>query len=765
MRRLLIPLLLTACHPLSLWSPPPLPKSAQGGVSAKVEILVDDRGIPHIYGSTLPDVSYGLGYMHGRDRLFQIILLQHASQGRLTELFGEKLLQTDKMLRLVAYRLDDHVAALGEDDRRILDAYAAGLTAGAKNAGKSAEMAVLGLAVPTFTARDALGIMRLQAWQLGVDHFDEIVRMRVLELLPEGDPRRRFIDAPVTTGGVSVTGLGDAPEPLWGSLSIGDGPAASNSWAVDAAHTASGHAVLSNDPHLDHMAPGVFYLAHLETPDFTAAGATLPGGPVVVIGTGRHLAWGMTSSFADAQDLLRIKTPKGRDDVYELDGQLVPFGKLEQTFVVGKKTITETWRTTRFGPVLPDDYPAMKHEEPYAMAWGGFDPELNANVVTGFIGLAAAKDVTEAGRAVEKVRGSGQNVVFAFTDGSIAYRLAAFSPVRPKGELGRLPRDGSKSANGFSGYLSVDERPKVDAPASGVLVTANQRVIGDADPRIGSVGTVGVSPSRAVRIHQRLDALLSRGPEHKATADEILAIQRDTVSPEAKLAVPRLAALCPFDAEPELCGAVQKFDGNFSKDSWGALPYVMLVKHIGLEVVRTFSSTLTPEQTTGLASTLAAHNAIGRALFSPEPQTLIDKPLVARAARQAHDELVERAGNSPSQWRYGKLHRLTLAGPLAVAPLVGGYFDGEPHEEGGHGSVPYAEDGLPVKHGPCLRMLAELSDPPVARFTIDTGQSGNPSDPHWMDQYPDWAKGAPRVVSTVRSEVEASAQGRVELLP
>lgn len=756
--------MLCACHPLSIYSPPELPLQLSVGAGANVEILVDDRGIPHIYGGSLPDVSFGLGFMHARDRLFQIMLLRNASQGRLAEIFGDDLLETDRRLRLVAWNLDAHVAALKDEDRRVLDAYVAGLNAGAQHAGQSAEMALLKLEVPRFAPRDALSIMRLQAWQLGVDHLDEVVRSRLLELLPEGDARRAFIDAPVSTGNVSITGSGDGPDALkLSALSIAGGAAASNSWVVDGAHTASGHAVLSNDPHLEHRAPGIFYLAHLETPDFTSAGATLPGGPVVVIGYGRKVAWGMTSSFADAQDLLRLEVPKGRDDVYVLDGELVPFDRVEQKFTGKSRSFTESWRGTRFGPVLPEGYPGVRPGEFLAMTWGGFVPEENAEVVSGFIGLAAAQNQADANQAVEKVRGSGQNVVLAFTDGSVAYRLAAFTPRRPPGETGRLPRDGSKSANGFAGFLSVDERPGVDSPPAGFVVTANQRVIGDQDPRVGSVGSIGVSHSRAKRIRERIEALLAR-PEGKATADELLAIQRDIESPEAKWYAPRLAALCPMDAEPDLCGAVAKFDGVFSPDSMTALPYLMLLDSIAMEVVRGFGN-VDEKLVEPVASSLTIRNAMGRALLWPEPQTLIDRALVARAAKQARERLEERAGKSPSKWRYGKLHTLTSAGPLARAPVFGGYFKGEEHEQAGSGSTVRAEGGLPVRHGSCLRMLVELSDPPVGRLTLDTGQSGHPSNPHWMDMYEDWNQATPRKLPTVRAEVEAAARERVTLLP
>lgn len=756
-------LLCAACHPLSLYAPPELPTGAplqlESAVKGKVEVLIDGRGVPHIYAGTIPDAVYGLGFMHGRDRLFQVMLLQHASQGRLTELFGDELLATDRRLRLTAWGLDAQLAALGEDDRRILDAYAAGLTAGGQHAGQSAELALLKLQPPHFSARDALSILRLQAWQLAVDHLDELVRHRLLQQLGPDDPRRALFELPVPTGGVSITGAGDGPAPL--SMSGRDGHPGSNSWALDAAHTASGHAVLLNDPHLGHMAPGVFYLAHLETPGFSVAGATLPGAPLVVIGFGKHVAWGMTTSFADAQDLMLMKNAPGRDDAYLLDGEVVPYELVEQKFVLKGETRVEQWRGTRFGPLLPDGYPGARAAEPMALAWGAMQPgALNAELITGFFALAAAATPDDASAAVEKIRGSGQNVLLAFTDGSIAYRLAAFAPLRGAGENGRLPRDGSKSASAFSAFMPGSERPQVTAPATGYLVAANQRVIGDADPRVGSIGQFAVPPSRARRIHERLDALLAAG---KPTVEELLAVQQDTISPEARDLVGPLGKLCP-QGLPGFCGALSRFDGNFSKDSLTALPFVMFVDALNLEVVRSLGVS-DDALARPVSSTLTLRNAVGSALLDGRPQTLVTPAIAERAARAANAELEEKLGSDPARWRYGKLHVLQPKGQLSKAPLFGGFFEAEPHEEGGDGSAIRAEDGLPVTHGACLRMAVELSDPPVGRITLDTGQSGHPRDPHWMDQYADWSNGTPPKLPTARAEVEAATVARIELLP
>jgi penicillin amidase len=820
MRKLsLLAVLLSACLPLSMYAPPSLPKDGPltlamgpGGPGAKVEVLLDGRGIPHIFAANENDAAYGLGFMHARDRLFQVILLTHASQGRLTELFGEELLPVDQRLRLIAWNLDKVFAGLGERDRRILEAYAAGVNAGAAHAGRSAEMKLLGLEAPAFTAQDSLGILRLQAWQLSVDFVDELVRAQVASLAPANDPRVKLFDSPTPTGGVPIVpfaklpvaatpassaateqtraesrgdgrAAGDKPPPYGTPLaravvaSLGlDRGGASNSWAVHGSRTASGKPVLCNDPHLEHRAPGVFYLAHLETPDFTVAGATMPGGPQVLIGFTRHLAWGMTTSYSDTQDLLRLQAAPGRTDAYLLDGAPVPFETRTQSFRLGvkkdAKVFLETWRATRFGPVLPPGYAAWTGAQDFALLSPFFEAGgPNEQPVSAFFDFARAKNIDEATAAIARVPMASQNITLAFTDGTIGYRLAAYTPERPAGQTGRVPRDGSAAAASFGRQLPQAEKPQATNPEVGYVVTANQRVIPDEDPRTGAVGTTAISPYRARRIHERLDALLAA---KKPTADELLAIQGDTVSVAGRELAPLLGARCPDTVPghpPErvkaFCDAVRAFDGDFKVASLHALPYQFFLEAATAEAIALLG--VADEKVAArLKSSLIVEDAVDRALHAPPPSGLFgadEKALFARAAGKALTRLVADAGADPADWRWGKLHTLTLQGPLAAAPLVGGFFRAPTFEVPGDSSAIRAEGGLPVEWGSALRMVVELSDPPKGRVVIDTGQSGHPREPHFFDQFADWNAIHPVALPIARADVEAVTEARIQLLP
>ncbi|MBL8918033.1 MAG: penicillin acylase family protein [Myxococcaceae bacterium] len=838
--RRLAPLLLIFSACLARYAPPRLdPKTpltlTVDGPTARVEVLLDARGIPHVFAEREADVAFGLGFMHGRDRTFQVLVMKHAARGRLTELFGADALPLDRRLRTLTWRLGDAFAALEARDRATLEAYAKGVTAGAAHAGTTAELALLGASFGTFTAEDSFAVMRLQSWSLAADFRDELARAQLLAKLAADDPRRALLDAPHWTGGVPIvaggaptqterptslldsvsalvqpgpaaTAAGNTPtlpaqpvsSPVTGAslpsaLELAGGPVAlatlpssaaeladrlgleqlgaSNSWAVHGSRTAAGVPVLCNDPHLNHELPSVFYLAHLEHPDFTGVGATFAGIPAVLIGHTRSLAWGMTVSYADTQDLVRLDPAP--DGGFAVGGVPVEVTRVEQRFRLGRKedaeAKVETWLETPFGPVLSDAW--VSSPERYALLWPGFEVGgLNAGPVSGFWDFLRAKDADEATAAISRVQVSGQNVALAFTDGTIAYRLAAYAPLRPPGVSGRLPRTDAPGPMAER-FLLQTEKPALTNPDAGYLVAANQRVLGDDDWRVRAVGTSGVPAHRARRIHQRLSALLGA---KKPSADELLEVQQDITSLEAKDVIAVLAAACPaatprHDAAlvADFCAALRGFDGVFSTDSLGALPFVAVVTALRGQVVRGLGVD-DAVAVKALARSFPVSNAVHLALRSGGRSPLFGSDLRAMmvaAVDDALDDVLARAGTRPSTWRWGAVHTLQFKGVLARAPLVGGFFTKEPVEQSGHANTVRAEAGLPVDHGAAMRMVVELSSPPRARFTIDTGQSGAPKEPHAFDQFPAWAAGAPRPMPMTRAEVEAEREGAFVLLP
>ncbi len=800
-------LLTCACHPLSLYAPPELPKegplvlAGNPALHAEVEVRVDGRGVPHVSAQSEEDAAFAVGFMHARDRQFQLLLMKHAAEGRLTELFGERALPLDRRLRLSAFGTAQQLDGLTPKDRALLESYCAGVRAGVKQAGKSAEMALLGQTLDSFTPFDALAILRLQAWQLSQDFQDELARELLLSRLAPGDARRRWFDLPASTGGLPIVpspvqalpprpvAPPDARAPVesgaaaperWSpfALQLAErlglfSSGASNSWVVAPELTASGHPMLLNDPHLTHGLPGVFYLAQVTTPTLSVEGATLPGAPMVVIGFGRHVAWGITAAYADVQDVLRLQVAPDDTNVYLVDGVRVPFDTLEQRYVLGHskdaKVTTETWKVSRFGPVLPQGVGGWNLAGgPYALAWGAYlKGPRGAKVVSSWYELARAQGLDEAAEALQGAAAADVSVVLAATDGRVGYRLEALVPRRPEGATGRTVRRGDRASDALQ-LVDPSELPKLDGAERGFIVAANQRVVDDADPRAATVGTAGVEPSRATRIKERLKALTAGG--HKATVSELLAIQQDSVSPHARALAPLLGAHCPARLEgvkearlKAFCDLVKRFDGDFKVDSRGALPFVAYFEALEEQVAL---SVLAPEEAALAAKSPVMQRAVTQALEEKDGSLFGDlDALAARAAGVALAEVSKLAGDDPRGWRWGKVHRRTPRSPLAAAPVVGGFFELPSEEQAGWWTSPRAEAPLEVEHGAVLRMAVELSDPPVGYLVLDTGQSGVPRTPHFYDQHQDWNRGTPPRVPYTSEEVKASTVAKVLLRP
>jgi penicillin amidase len=286
---------------------------------------------------------------------------------------------------------------------------------------------------------------------------------------------------------------------------------------------------------------------------------------------------------------------------------------------------------------------------------------------------------------------------------------------------------------------------------------------------------------RALRITQRIDALL-RSDKEKVTADELVAIQQDTTSVEAVELAPVLAKACPEDVPPHpasqvraLCGAVRAFDGDFRVSSLQALPFAVLMEELRAVVL---GDIIASEKGRWWHQRLPVREALESALLAEsrgEASPLFDDPrtpereglpyYVRKAAGRALDRLARLAGPDPAGWRWGKVHRLRLRGPLADLPLIGGWFSSEPVEEPGEGNAVRAEDGLPVRWGAALRLVAEMTDPPTVRVVLPGGNSGHPGDPHWLDQQPLWHAGQPFAIPVARPSVEAAAEGHLRLVP
>ncbi|MCE9522087.1 MAG: penicillin acylase family protein, partial [Alphaproteobacteria bacterium] len=405
------------------------------GPSAPVRILRDADGVPHIYAKSRNDALFGLGFVHGQDRLWQMEVQRRIIQGRLSEVAGPPAVVADTYLRALGlYRAAEQAEArLSEDARAALDAYAAGVNAARPKNGKPLppEFFMLGVDPEAWRAADSVAVLKGLAVQLSANAFQEIFRLQLLKTL--GPEKAAAFSPPLPPEVVAAyrayepvapTKLADALRAIDEIAPVLERTGASNNWVVGGAQTLSGKPLLANDPHLALSVPAIWYLAHLSWPGGQAIGGSIPGIPAIIAGRTDHIAWGMTTTGADTQDLYWEKLDPDDDLSYLTPTGSARFESRLETIKVrfgADKTIRI--RRTRHGPVLPTDEPRLKALVPegyvLALAWPALDPEDRTMETA--LGIFGATDASPS--AVEKLftpyRAPIQSFVYASDQGDI----------------------------------------------------------------------------------------------------------------------------------------------------------------------------------------------------------------------------------------------------------------------------------------------------------------------------------------------------------
>lgn len=763
-----------------------------------VEIDIDNRGIPHIFAQSDAGLAYGLGYMHARDRLFQLLVLRYAAAGRVSEILGEAHLEQDRQLRLLDWRIEDATAQLSDRDKILLKAYVDGVNAGAQAVGPSWYMRILGIDFPPMQIVDVLRITRLYAWEMDAGLEEELARARVIERLPADDARLRALLEPLPSGDAvlvapksvqiavdlasTITDTNpapptsapataeltiplDAPPPptqtrredngrAWrrtkGFLGLGRGTA----WVVSGAHTKSGAPILVSAPEGAHRAPALFYQAHLAQPEFSWKGASIPGMPLLLVGQNQHFAWSATASFADSQDLVRLppkaQVPRGASAPAALATAPWP-----QAFRVGQKIrLRETWQSTPFGPVLPNSFSHLEEAGArHALLWTGFLPEALAEQFSGHFDLARARSLAEAERAVEKIGIPSTNLLLAFADGTIAYRLAGILVRRAGSGPHDRPTAVSSGSTIWQGRVGELEKPRQDRPHPGFLVAANQRIVEDKDASFDSIGADAALPHRAVRVQQLLQQKQATGP---LDANDLLSLQQDVLSLEALRLAPILAAHCPSSLAPfpartlkTFCVAISSFDGFFHAESLGALPYLrmrealfaeILSTHLGEDVVPQLLGVPFVESVLSEAVWVEQHGGLHPLLDDRRSASREGLPaFVARASRRALHQL-EREG-WPLRAKWGDFHRFRSRPLVPMAPLVAALWETVDAPQSGTREALCGESDGKLTQGALLRFVAELDTPFHGGMILDGPQTESlPGTPETSVQL-DWQRG------------------------
>jgi len=733
------------------------------GLSASVKVTRDEHGVPTIDAANLEDLFFAQGYVTAQDRLWQMDAMRRFAAGELAEVLGPSQLQHDRAQRILGLRdvARRSLQQYSARDRSYVDAYTRGVNAYIQERGDSLplEFRILRYKPAPWTAEDAvlMGASMVQNLNHGA-YLSALEKEKFLARLGPELTGDLFINsswhdrppskAPVrinqpdedddSSPGGSDSVTSSRPHPAIANASLGPDlwfpRAGSNNWVVSGAHTVSGKPLLSNDMHLNHQMPNLWYEVHLRSGDFDVVGVSLPGLPFVIVGHNQRIGWGFTNVGPTVEDLFvetlnengQYQTPRGWRNLDR---------RREVIHVKGDRDEQLDVLSTRHGPIITDLIPGEKRA--VALRWTLYDGLHNP-----FFDLDSAQNWDQFAEALSQLDSPGQNVVYADVDGHIGYHATGHIPIRAKGD-GSLPVNGSDDAHEWTGYVPFEKLPTVIDPSWGILATANGRISPDGYGY--SLSTEWDAPWRTERIYRVLESGKKFAPA------DMLALQTDVYSAFDRFCAERFVyaldhARTVSPRAREALDLMRDWNGIMASDSAAATIEIQ-ARH---ELARILLDDKFANKNDQSLPNLTAKDyrwALGsvwleNVLLKQPKRWLPGKYADFDAVLVAAVEDAVSPPDAPSKlanWKLGAAYPITIQNPvLGKFPLLSRWT--------GPGRVPQSGDGFTVKQaagnlGPSERITVDFSNLDQSTLNTVTGQGGNFLSPYYMDQWKAWYTG------------------------
>ncbi|MDH4218067.1 MAG: penicillin acylase family protein [Candidatus Aminicenantes bacterium] len=717
------------------------------GFTGEVVVYRDAFGIPHVYAPNEDDLYRAVGYCMAQDRLWQMDLLRRVCTGRLSEIFGEDLVETDLLMR--SLRMPEKSRMVLERTESILvnalQAFAEGVNQfiEAHQRKLPPEFSILGYKPEKWLPEHSLHLVGYMGWDLRLSWDEEVVLDRIRkkfgedmakELLPDMDFQRTLVypefESTLLSANKWLQRLG---------LVIFN---ASNNWAISGEKSVTGKPLLANDMHLDLNAPGIWYQMHqVVEGKLNVTGLVLPGQPFIVAGHNERIAWGFTNVMVDNTDFYLEKLNPENPNQYELNGKWKEIEvRTEEIAIKGGQTAREELRFTLRGPIISRFHDVT--DGAISMRWIGND--YSDEMRTIYL-LNRAKNWDEFKNAMKTFISVSQNTVYADVDGNIGLYCCAGVPIRKGGDSNAI-LPGWTDEFDWQGIVPFEELPHSFNPEIGFVASANNKTVSEDYPHY--ISRWFFPSYRNDRIREML------GEREMFSIEDFKRMHADHKS---KL-VEGIKGILTSDLEKsdewseleeQALELYSSWDGSLSKTSPEASIFEtflclfaenMLRDEMGNELYRKFLSSQ-------LLRDFAIRNFLSKrdSLWSDDVRTGGIKEtleeIVQKSFRDTVSTLRAELGADPTDWQWGKIHQLTLVHPLGNVKLLDWLFQFSrgPYEVGGsfHTVCPYVyllNEPFEVTNGASHRHIYSLSNWDESLTILPTGVSGIPASPHYCDQ-------------------------------
>ena len=722
------------------------------GLIEPVEVYYDNYGIPHINAQNNKDMMFALGYTMASDRLFQMDLLRRIGSGRLSEVFGEKTFEPDKLLRTLGIRKQMNEnwkkfkRSAPKEMLEEIDAFMEGLNLYIKEGPKPMELKLLRYKIEPFSIVDSLSV----AGYMGLNFAESlIVDVMYTDLLDEVSSEdvelifsRGYKDDKIASFHANnykpsdeyYALIGKSLSTLLDQFTLFHG---SNAFALSPKRSKSGKAILANDPHIGFGLPSVWYEAHIKSPSYESYGHYIPLIPYPGLSHNKDRAWGITMAKFNEMDVYQETFHPDDKNLVLYKGSYVKVkNHTEIIKVKGEKDYSLEVRNTPHGPVL-DETKHGKLNKGLSLEWQFLSPENNPALALYL--LSKSKDIEDLAPALKHATSPSFMFTFADSKGNIGWHVMGRIPVLPNGFNGKYILDGASGAQDYNGYLNIEENPHLYNPESGMIAMANQKPLIKTKKNINGMW---LSSQRQRRLHTILSG------KEKWSAEELKKVQTDKtvydydnrfkkhiqfIEPKNKTEKKALSLLLDWDGVSD----IEKPQTTIYYAIKANLIKNILLDELGKERLKEYTK-ITDTYTFLNLMLQGEKSKLWDVKGTEKIETRED--IIQKSFQDSIKFLIKKFGSRIENWSWGRAHTLTFNHSLGkVFPLNLIFNLGPYPAHGGGGMVSNfggdkADLNFDVIYGPSTRRIIDFADPENSFGVLPTGNSGDRFSKHYKDQ-------------------------------
>ena len=751
-------------------------------LSKPTTVYFDEYGIPHIYAENQKDAMTTLGYVHAQDRLWQMELMRRIAPGRLSEIFGNPTLKTDKFFAGLGIDENSKQAVANLDTSSqtyiLANAYLDGINQYIENGTTPVELRLLGIEQEKFTLKDVYNIFGFMTFSFAMaqktDPLLTDIRDRFgMEYLQDFGINGEFgtkqlksfkgnnIEYAEIANAVSTV-LDTSPVPAF----IG-----SNSWVIGGAKTKNGKVILANDPHIMNSQPGTWYEAHIVCPDYEMYGYYIAGTPFPLLGHNHNYAYGLTMFENDDVDFFQEEDNPNDENQYKtVDGYKNYTYKQKIIKVHDSADVKLNVKTSQHGPIVNGLLDGLKSDKSVAMSWiyTQQKPEPKAKgaklnqILDAVYELSHAKNLESFHNNIELIKAPGLNIMYGDAKGNIAWITSGKLYKVDKSVNTNFILNGANGIDDKKEWLPFAKNPAAKNPPWNYVYSSNNQpeaIDGYLYPGYY------LPKDRAIRI----DGLLA--PKNDWTKEDVGNMITDNTSATAETIVANMTK--PLNAssfsenEKKALTVLKDWKATHNLEDIAPSIYNKWIyfylkdtfeDEFGIENFKLLLNTHIIKQVIENQSKNAA--SVWWDNINTKDKKEAQSEILTLSFKEAIASLENQLGSDINQWQWKKVHKVEFQHPIGKLKLFSKFFNVGSFPIAGTNEVInnqlfiYSDDAeIQVKGGPSTRRIIDFSDIENSWSVLPTGQSGNPMSDHYNDQTDLFVKGKFRKMKLNKSEI------------